>query len=399
MQSLKNGMGLTPLTLAASLGLKEMFVHVIKRTRKTKWTYGPVQCYSIITDDIDTDPHADRITALQCIVDHGQRDLLSVATVSKIVTAKWDDLQRYMFVAWLAAYLATMALYMSLLNYFRHGPFSSFDKTERVLRPNFAYPGSTRADSCEVLTDMMASSNMAGDVVFRCDLPDTERLLFGDQRFSAATLRRQIPLACLMLLLLLLSIYDLLMVRRVNKRTERLQLEAAHKYMAPPPETYEIPWEDPVAAAAAQAAADRAVKRKVGFSFDFSSFGSFGDDEQQLSHSKNSVAPAAAAASPPAAGAAVITGAAWREKSRKHRAQRGGDQQPGEAVEGDSAGGAEASAVDLEATDVGLGGGGDQAVPQAAGEAVPDADGDGESSAQHPRHLVRPIMIQIGMPP
>lgn len=71
-------MGLTTLTLAASLGLKDMFVQVIKRTRKTKWNYGPVHCYSIRTDEIDSDPHVDRITALQCIVQHGQKDLLSV---------------------------------------------------------------------------------------------------------------------------------------------------------------------------------------------------------------------------------------------------------------------------------------------------------------------------------
>lgn len=108
--------------------------------------------------------------------------------------------------------------------YYRHGPFKTFDKKERVLHPKFAYPGGTHADACEIMD--MASS--AGEP-FRCAKPDTERLLYGDLRFTKPTCWREGTLLAMMGVLLLLSLYDLHMVRKANKRLRRLQTDAARE--------------------------------------------------------------------------------------------------------------------------------------------------------------------------
>jgi ankyrin repeat protein len=44
--SVKNVEGFTPLVLAASLGLSDMFQHICNKRRKVGWSYGPVSFWS-----------------------------------------------------------------------------------------------------------------------------------------------------------------------------------------------------------------------------------------------------------------------------------------------------------------------------------------------------------------
>ena len=73
-----NGAGLTPLTLAASLGDLALFEHLLRRQRKVKWKYGPVTSFSLALEDIDTRPPEQQthVSALQVTVDAGHLHIL-----------------------------------------------------------------------------------------------------------------------------------------------------------------------------------------------------------------------------------------------------------------------------------------------------------------------------------
>ncbi len=48
-----NAAGLTPLTLAASMGQREMFSFLLDERKITQWTYGPVSCVLYPLDQLD----------------------------------------------------------------------------------------------------------------------------------------------------------------------------------------------------------------------------------------------------------------------------------------------------------------------------------------------------------
>ena len=43
----RNVEGLSPLALAAAMGNKDMFEHILKKNTLKAWTYGPVVCYMV----------------------------------------------------------------------------------------------------------------------------------------------------------------------------------------------------------------------------------------------------------------------------------------------------------------------------------------------------------------
>lgn len=47
-------LGLTPLTLAAELGLLDMYNHILMKERRIKWTYGGTSCAEYPLCDLDT---------------------------------------------------------------------------------------------------------------------------------------------------------------------------------------------------------------------------------------------------------------------------------------------------------------------------------------------------------
>ena len=51
---IKNRQGLTPLTLTAVKARKEMFDHILQKTRTIYWQYGNVTCAGYPLEDIDT---------------------------------------------------------------------------------------------------------------------------------------------------------------------------------------------------------------------------------------------------------------------------------------------------------------------------------------------------------
>lgn len=61
---------LTPLTLAASTGNKDMLSHLIEKGREVQWSYGPVTCVLYPLEELDTLFNEDgRKGALECIVE------------------------------------------------------------------------------------------------------------------------------------------------------------------------------------------------------------------------------------------------------------------------------------------------------------------------------------------
>jgi len=66
MYRVRNGDGLTPLQLAAALGQKRMFQHMLDASCRTFWTYGPVSCVLYPLSDLDG-VYGDRESATRSI--------------------------------------------------------------------------------------------------------------------------------------------------------------------------------------------------------------------------------------------------------------------------------------------------------------------------------------------
>lgn len=122
IKSKRNYKDHTPLTLAAALGNKAMFEHILDAEREQEWAYGPVTCNLFPLIELDAldlqqilshpydvelrDLHCQR-GALQVIIDSGtelfhhtrcfyayslteQLDLLCLPRVRKLLDLKWE---------------------------------------------------------------------------------------------------------------------------------------------------------------------------------------------------------------------------------------------------------------------------------------------------------------------
>lgn len=97
---------LTPLTLAATLGKKEMFAHLLEKLKEVKvhllqiwsscpkiqWSYGPVSCVLFPLDELDSGSYGaeKRKGALQCIVEQEHVDLLVLSRMVELLRKKWE---------------------------------------------------------------------------------------------------------------------------------------------------------------------------------------------------------------------------------------------------------------------------------------------------------------------
>ncbi|CAH1783392.1 unnamed protein product [Owenia fusiformis] len=100
---IKNRQGLTPLTLAAKLGRKEMYEHILEIEREVYWIYGDVTCAAYPLEDIDTISASGEInmnSAMARIV-YGEEpshlDMID-GIVEHLLQEKWKTFARYRFI-------------------------------------------------------------------------------------------------------------------------------------------------------------------------------------------------------------------------------------------------------------------------------------------------------------
>eukprot|EP00873_Tetraselmis_striata_P004274 jgi/Tetstr1/424538/TSEL_015066.t1 len=179
-QDIPNADGLTPLALAAKENNVEMFHRILEYQRTIVWTYGPVICYNIPLEDVDTvqsrvsqqgdkdkgdtnirstsptqhtqdeeavdgplidsnsvqvgDAVSPRtIPALKIIVDLGNAQLLKTPFITKILHKKWDDFSRWIFYAqmlWYAVLMVVVSILVALKRQAADGGITFFDRTK-----------------------------------------------------------------------------------------------------------------------------------------------------------------------------------------------------------------------------------------------------------------------------
>ena len=129
---------LGPFTLAAKIGQKEMFVHLLEKegTVITEWTYGPVARYLYPLKGLDYIPDADRAvplggnprkTAIQLLVENEHIDLLELPRVQAVLHKKWDTWLEKRFFRRLFAAVAILLLFNCTIIYRGNsgGPFEA----------------------------------------------------------------------------------------------------------------------------------------------------------------------------------------------------------------------------------------------------------------------------------
>ncbi|KAK3576059.1 hypothetical protein CHS0354_018328 [Potamilus streckersoni] len=99
---IKNRQGLTPLTLAAKLGRKYMYEHILENIRQVYWIYGNVTSAGYPLQDIDTITATGEIhenSALNLIVygDHHSHIGMMDGLVVNLLQEKWKTFARYRF--------------------------------------------------------------------------------------------------------------------------------------------------------------------------------------------------------------------------------------------------------------------------------------------------------------
>ncbi|CAF0946381.1 unnamed protein product, partial [Didymodactylos carnosus] len=85
---------LTPLTLAAKLGQKEMFSFLLEERKIVQWTFGPVSCVLYPLDQLDLGLPVEgkevEIGGLELIVKHAHVDLIMHPRMIDLIDKKWD---------------------------------------------------------------------------------------------------------------------------------------------------------------------------------------------------------------------------------------------------------------------------------------------------------------------
>jgi len=132
LESVQNRAGLTPLTLAASMGNEVMFNHLIEKRTGTQWAYGPVTCLQVPLGEVDPvgwlleqqrsaaeqgqadcsiDYSSRPLSAVEVIVNKQQLGLLLHPRVKRLLQKKWETFGRRVFQMRLAAYCVFMLVF------------------------------------------------------------------------------------------------------------------------------------------------------------------------------------------------------------------------------------------------------------------------------------------------
>eukprot|EP01103_Thecamoeba_quadrilineata_P016769 TRINITY_DN5708_c0_g1_i2.p1 TRINITY_DN5708_c0_g1~~TRINITY_DN5708_c0_g1_i2.p1 ORF type:complete len:501 (-),score=70.50 TRINITY_DN5708_c0_g1_i2:30-1532(-) len=88
LNKVKNDEDLNPFTLAAFLGKKEIFAHMLEKRKEKQWSYGPVSCVLDPLEDLDS--LCDDKGALQYIVENENVELLMLPRIVSLLKKKWD---------------------------------------------------------------------------------------------------------------------------------------------------------------------------------------------------------------------------------------------------------------------------------------------------------------------
>lgn len=94
---------MTPLVLAADLGRRNLFLHIIRKDSIVNWRFGPLVCRSYALDWLDqTHPDApDAPTALKRLVDKGSdpniKRFFGIGMIQRILNRKWNYYARHIF--------------------------------------------------------------------------------------------------------------------------------------------------------------------------------------------------------------------------------------------------------------------------------------------------------------
>ncbi|XP_055927061.1 transient receptor potential cation channel subfamily V member 5-like [Argiope bruennichi] len=116
---IKNRQGLTPLTLAAKLAMKDIYFHILKLQREIYWELGNITCAAYPLDDIDTiDSNTGEINKLSVLnlVVYGEKidhlDMLS-GLLADLLNAKWNKFVKFRFFRQFATFFVYFIISLS----------------------------------------------------------------------------------------------------------------------------------------------------------------------------------------------------------------------------------------------------------------------------------------------
>ena len=116
-QATVNGDGMDPLTLAAELGSRLMFEHILERAKKVLWRYGPITCLMYPLRHLDPP----RGGALRSIIAQEHLHMLEIPILKDLIKKKWETFGRRTFYTNLRNRLATMVVFC-LCTLYRQSP-------------------------------------------------------------------------------------------------------------------------------------------------------------------------------------------------------------------------------------------------------------------------------------
>ena len=155
--SLENNDGLTPLSLAAKLGKKEMFSKILDFSARTYWSYNRVSCSAYplkCFDTIDARGETDWRSALMYII-RGKKeshlDMLSNPVVHNLLEKKWENYAQKKFFRLLFFYVLHL-IFLSVAVYLRpDDPQDLLNGQYAVHRTRFAFEILTLIAACTLI--------------------------------------------------------------------------------------------------------------------------------------------------------------------------------------------------------------------------------------------------------
>eukprot|EP00300_Choanocystis_sp_HF-7_P017108 c19633_g1_i1.p1 GENE.c19633_g1_i1~~c19633_g1_i1.p1 ORF type:complete len:995 (+),score=216.02 c19633_g1_i1:47-2986(+) len=106
--------GLTPLTLAACDGHSMMFTHLVDKSKRVQWQYGPVTCVLYPLEGFDLIP-GQRMGAIEHIVEKERIELLTHPRVLNLLELKWNAFGRRHFTSRLFQTLSYLIVFMFVI--------------------------------------------------------------------------------------------------------------------------------------------------------------------------------------------------------------------------------------------------------------------------------------------
>jgi len=118
--SRNNRAGFTPLQLSVMLGKTPVFRHLVELRREMSWKYGPVTCYKVLLDEIDSlsNTKKDSESCLEIALRYHQDEVLSESILRVLLEKKWKSYAQFAFFVWLS--LETIYIVLFSASIFLH---------------------------------------------------------------------------------------------------------------------------------------------------------------------------------------------------------------------------------------------------------------------------------------